>query len=411
MGGAEWYREQFGIPTGVPLWCEKFAKNKSRVSKRKCTPHVRKYWRENPDALRGKAKPTTWKTLPQGDVVTDSMLAWAWIVDRRPVEKIAAKYRMSKGAVMRRLHRILGFPIRRSFCAVRGELVSKLWINGLLGRFRLKVHELGEALGRDRNFADNLTRPSERSGVPRRSSAEAAVKFEHELLAVLLTAKRVSKPAMLKAVVPDLEAKYRALLEPFTWLLSGSNGNNLRDNLDIACQESRDEVSKEGPYCWRTFLCTLPDLADFLKGQNEWKIKWQSASKLVTAFLAADIGTEMWVVTSALFERTPAMPPNEVSLWVRFALDEIAKKRSGRKPGEDQLTRRRKKLAAAYLRLGLSKTDMAAHVFCDTPRSQQANIWPFFHSPGPAIEVMAKLNLTRRQAELITKHPKSFLYS
>ena len=414
-GGPEGYASKVGLPLPlrVPLWCEKFASRKSRVSKRRCAPHVRKYWRENPGFLRGRAKPTTWKQTPKGEIVSDAALLSEWILDGRPIEKIAASHGMSNGAVMRRLQRILGFSIRRFFYAVHGEPVTKQWVRNLLRRFQITVGELGRAAGRSRNFADNLTRPSDQYGMPRLASAKLLTRFEHDLITALLASKRISQPSALKGSVPDLKEMYRSLLRPLTWLLSECGGEGtsfIKMNLHHGSEESRREVATSGPYAWRRFLCWLQPLHNFCTANPEWRKKWATASKLATAFLAFDLGCEPWVVTTALSKQTRALPPSELKLRVRFALGEIAKK-GGRTPGEDVLTRRRKKLAAAYLKLGWAKTDMAEHVFCDTPKSADRNIWPFFQSHGPAIEVMARLNLTRQQAELITRNPAGFLHT
>jgi hypothetical protein len=413
-GGPEGYASKVGLPLRVPLWCEKFAKSKSRVSTKKCAPHVRRYWRENPDFLRGRAKPTTWKQTPKGERVSDATLLREWMLDGRAIEKVAGSHGMSNGAVMRRLHRILGFPIRRFFYAVHGEPVTKRWVRNLLNRFQLRAGELGAAVGRNRNFIDNLTRPSELGGMPRLASAKLLVRFERDLIAALLVSKRISQlsqPSVLKGAVPDLEERYRALLRPLAWLLSEREGDSpsfIRAKLDRVSEESRQEVATGGPYQWRRFLCWLPSWLAFWSDNPNWKERWPTASKLATAVLAFDLGCKEWVVTTALLKQTRALPPSELKLWVRFALSHTARK-LGRTPGEDILTRRRKKLAAAYLKLGWSKTDMAEQVFCDTLKSADRNIWPFFQSHGPAIKVMARVNLTRQQAETITKDPAAFL--
>lgn len=405
-GGREVYANNVGLPKKVPLWCERFSRAKSKVSKKKCTPHVRRYWKENPDALTGKAKPLTWKTSAKGDVVTDGMLVWAWVVEGRPIEKIAAQYRMGKASVMRRLRRILGFPIRRFCTVVHGEPVTKAWGRALVGRFSLRLYELCEALGRNRSFADNLTRSSRRSGMPRRATAQAVVRFERELMRELLRARRVSKPALLKAAVLDLDAKYRALFGPCSWLLSQSG--NLKDNVSEICVRSRAESAAGGPFCWRAFLCWLPALVEFIADNPEWRTKWPTASRLATAFLANDLGTEQWVVSDALSDRTQPISADALSLLVRLALESVSKL-PGRDPGADRLTQGRIKLAASYVKLGRDRTDMALPIFGGTQKSAQANTRRLFFEHGPAIQVMADLNLTRRRAEEITKDPKVFL--
>lgn len=166
-GSPEAYANKVGLPKGVSLWCERFAGAKSRVSKKKCTSHLEKWRATHPGPTRGRSKPSEWKALPGGGSAADAALVWEWIVEERPIEKVAAKYHMSQGTKKRRLGRILGFSIRRFCTVVHGEPVTTAWVRTLIERFCLKVHELGEALGRDRNFADHLTRANELKRMPR----------------------------------------------------------------------------------------------------------------------------------------------------------------------------------------------------------------------------------------------------
>jgi hypothetical protein len=411
MGGAEKYREQFGIPASVPLWCEKFAKSKSRVSKKKCAPHVRKYRRENPDALRGKAKPMTWKRTPKGDPISDATLLREWIVEGCAIEKIAAKHQMGISAVMRRLGRILGFPVRRFFHAIHGEPLTKAWIRDLLSRFHLTVAELGAAAGRNRNFIDNLTRPSEQDGMPRLASAKLLGKLDRDVTKMLLTSKGVSQPSVLAAIVPDLREKYISIQKPLAWLLShcGKDATGfLLNNLDQISKESRREVARGGQFAWRSFLCWLPGLIDFFGENPDWKDKWPTASKLAGAFLAADYVAGSSVVISALFANTKPLPTEAVRPLVLASLEDVSRL-PGRDPGVDRLTRRRIKLVGAYTLLGHPPEEVALSVFGGSAASAKSNMRSLIFKHSPAIQVMARVNLSRRRAKEITQDPQAFL--
>jgi hypothetical protein len=412
IGGVDEYRERFHIPAYVPLWCAKFSRRKSRVSEKKCAPHLRKYWKENPDALSGKAKPATWKRTRKGDLVSDATLLREWIVEGCAVEKIAAKHQMGNSAVMRRLGRILGFPVRRFFHAVHGEPLTKAWVRSLLGRFHVTVAELGAALGRNRNFIDNLTRPSEQGGMPRLASAKLLGKLDRDVTNALLTSKGVSQPSVLAAIVPDLRERYIALQKPFGWLLSecGEDAAEfLANNLDQISQESRREVAHRGPFAWRAFLCRVPALIDFFGKNGDWKNKWPTASKLAAAFLAVDYAAGSSVVTSALFAGTKPLPKEAVRPLILASLEGVSRL-PGRDPGVDQLTRRRIKLVGAYTLLGhVDDEGVALSVFGGKTSSAKANMRSLTFKHGPAIQVMARINLSRRRAEEITRDPQAFL--
>jgi hypothetical protein len=174
------------------------------------------------DHLRGGERPTTWKRMPDGRVVSDALLAQARLKGER-VEDIARLVGLDSGVVSVRLRKI-GFE-GRDIAFDRGAVVTGVHLVNLCKDFHKTRLEVSTSLGKRYNWAGDRTRPIKLHEPLSRNMALRVLELRDSLRQQYRTTGAIPKiggrpRVLLPSERAELPGKYRALLADLR-LLSG----------------------------------------------------------------------------------------------------------------------------------------------------------------------------------------------